>query len=110
MRAQTSREYIEGNKSLADLYRDYRDDCERQHLPFAHSVMFNRIFNGEFNISFFVPKKDLCDLCESYKNANGEEKEQLMERYNTHQREKELSCREKDIDKNNTNNDVYVAV
>ena len=38
LRTQTNREFLEGN-----LYR--------------------RIFNNEFNISFFKPKKDQCDLC-----------------------------------------------
>lgn len=58
LRAQTEREYIEGSKSLADLYRDYKEERERQELPFANSVIFNRIFNGEFNISFYIPTKE----------------------------------------------------
>ncbi|CAH1974850.1 unnamed protein product [Acanthoscelides obtectus] len=50
--AQTTREFIECGKSLADIYRDYKEDQERQQLPYANYVMFNRIFITEFNISF----------------------------------------------------------
>lgn len=64
----------EGDKSLVDLHHDYKEDREIQQLLFANSVMFNRIFNGEFNISSFMPKKDLCNLCEYYKISNEEEK------------------------------------
>lgn len=109
LRAQSTREYIESGKSLADLYRDYKEDRERQQLPFANLVMFNRIFNGEFNISFYVPKKDQCDLCESFKNADEERKQELLNSYNLHQKEKELSRKEKDADKRNPNG-AYVAV
>lgn len=110
LRAQTTREYIEGGKSLADLYRDYKEDRERQQLPFANAVMFNRIFNGEYNISFFVPKKDQCDVCESFQNADDAGKEKLSVSYNLHQREKELSRLEKTKDKNNASNAYQVAV
>jgi hypothetical protein len=36
----------------------------------ANLTLYSRIFNTDFNISFFVPKKDQCSLCESYKNAD----------------------------------------
>ena len=62
LRAQTTREYIEGGRSLADIYRDYQQQCmENNEVP-ASETMFSRIFNYEFNISFFVPKKDQCDF------------------------------------------------
>ncbi|CAG9764545.1 unnamed protein product [Ceutorhynchus assimilis] len=77
LRAQTTREYIEGGKSLADLYRVYKEERERHHLPIANS-------DGEFNISFYAPKKDQCDQCESYKNSDQEGKAKLVESYNLH--------------------------
>lgn len=107
LRAQTTREFIESGKSLADLYRDYKESREKLCLPFANAVMFNRIFNGEYNISFYVPKKDQCDLCESFKNADEECKKTLVESYNQHQEEKVLSRKEKDVDKNKPNVAVY---
>ncbi|CAG5028681.1 unnamed protein product [Parnassius apollo] len=80
LRAQTKRQYISSEKSLADIYRDYKQLREKDGLAIATSSTFNRIFNTEFNISFFVPKKDQCDLCERYKNSDSEEKTQLKPR------------------------------
>lgn len=58
--------------------------------------MYARIFNEEFNISFFTPKKDQCELCISYDNSDSIEKVLLQEKYDTHLKEKVLSRIEKD--------------
>ena len=100
LRAQTTREFICSDKSLADLYRDYKALREENNLAVATPSTFNRIFNTDFNISFFVPKKDQCDLCESYKNANDEEKQKLYQSYEDHLKEKTLARIEKENDKN----------
>lgn len=100
LRSQTTREFIESGKNLSDLYRDYKEEREKELKKYANQVMFNRIFNTEFNISFFVPKKDQCDLCESMKNcADDETKAEIEDRYNEHLKEKELSRQEKESDK-----------
>lgn len=59
---------------------------------------YARIFNTEFNIGFFIPKKDQCDQCEAYKNASIDEKTKLEVAYLQHQEEKELRL-EKAADK-----------
>lgn len=99
LRAQTTREFISSDKCLADLYRDYKSTRENNGLPFATVSTFNRIFNTDFNISFFVPKKDQCDVCECYKNANDEEKRKLSQNYEQHLKEKTLARIEKENDK-----------
>lgn len=110
LRAQTSREYIQCDKSLADLCRDYKDKCTEQNLPFASASTFNRIFNKEFNISFHIPKKDQCDICETFKNANEDQKQSIIESYEKHLKEKELSRREKEKDKRAKIDSTIVAV
>lgn len=100
LRAQTTREFIEGGKSLADLHRDYKNECIEKNIPFANLTMYSRIFNNNFNISFFTPKKDQCDLCSSYNNAKEGEKEVIQEKYDDHLKEKVLSRIEKEEDKN----------
>ncbi|CAG9816980.1 unnamed protein product [Phaedon cochleariae] len=109
LRAQTTREFICSDKSLADLYRDYKILRENNGLPYATTSTFNRIFNTDFNISFFIPKKDQCDLCESYKNADETGKEKLYQNYEQHLKEKTLARIEKDNDKNRTDGTI-VAV
>lgn len=92
-RANTSREFIDGGLTIKELYRNYVSN--REAMPVASCDMYYRIFNTEFNLSFFVPKKDQCDLCESYNNAIGQDKINLEEPYKEHLRQKELSRKEK---------------
>ncbi|KAJ8883793.1 hypothetical protein PR048_015648 [Dryococelus australis] len=87
-RAQISREYLEGNLTVAEMYRK----------PYIRQKkMYKMIFLTEFKISFFKPKKDQCSLCESYKNIN-EVKEKRMQQYEYHIHQKELSRTEKHND------------
>lgn len=110
LRAQTTREYIAGGYSLSSLWRDYRDDCITAGRSHVNLVMYSKIFNEEYNISFFTPKKDQCELCTSFHNAEGEDKEKCREKYEIHQRENELSRREKDEDKKKSNKNFIVSV
>ncbi|KAG5898964.1 hypothetical protein JTB14_004683 [Gonioctena quinquepunctata] len=103
LRAQTTGEFIESSKCLADLYRDYKEERERANKYVASVSMFNRIFRNEFNISFFVPKKDQCDLCKTFKNSDEEKKILLRPTYDQHQREKEMAPIEKKNDKDDIN-------
>lgn len=84
LRAKTSREFIESSKSIADLYHDYKESREAENLEFGSKIMFYRIFNTEFNIAFFNPKKDQCDVCDSFLNADENGKRDLVQAYNTH--------------------------
>ncbi|CAG4958617.1 unnamed protein product [Parnassius apollo] len=77
------------------MYRHYKQERESTQSIAAKYEFYAHIFNTEFNISFFTPKKDQCDLCESYKNALDEEKEALEDGYKDHQKQKELSRKEK---------------
>ena len=108
LRAHTTRSFIDGSRSIADIHRDYVQHCKENDLPFGNYTLFYRIFTEEFNISFFTPKKDQCDLCFEYGNATIEAKEALKERYDNHLIEKQLSRNEKINDK--ANNDAVVAV
>lgn len=73
VRKYTTREFIDGGLSIAELHRHYsRGRSSSQAI--AAKYMYAKIFNTEYNIGFFVPKKDQCDLCESYKNSLDEDK------------------------------------
>ncbi|CAH2092428.1 unnamed protein product [Euphydryas editha] len=108
IRANSKRHYIDGSKTISDLHRDYVEKCKIENVPFASYVTFYRIFTQDFNISFFVPKKDLCDICEAFKNSTEEEKASEKNTYENHIKEKQLSRIEKEKDKNNK--DIFVAV
>lgn len=100
--------FICGSKSISDIYRDYVQICKDQKIPFGNYKLFYRIFTTEFNISFFSPKKDLCDVCTMYNNTKGDKKYNLKNEYDIHLKEIELSRTEKNNDK--LKPDVIVAV
>lgn len=99
LRAQTTREFIDGGKTLSDIHRDYQETCKSEGRQFGNYTMFSRIFRGNFNISFFTPKKDQCSSCEQYKNSDEKGKKALQEKYEMHLKEKEKSRLEKENDK-----------
>ncbi|XP_030759330.1 uncharacterized protein LOC115884790 [Sitophilus oryzae] len=98
-RAHTEKTFIEGSKTIAQLYRDYKIDCVAQGKPHGNLTMYRNIFNYEYNIAFFVPKKDQCQTCVSFQNSNEEEKKTFEENYKNHIEEKNLSREEKIKDK-----------
>lgn len=57
--------------------------------------MLSKILRRDFNISFFTPKKDRCDVCVSYNNSCAAEKAQMQETYDNHHKENELNRSEK---------------
>lgn len=60
--------------------------------------MYQHIFNFNYNIGFFIPKKDLCNTCESYKNTENKTDEiELLQ--NLHLSEKNAVRLEKEDDK-----------
>ncbi|KAG6463739.1 hypothetical protein O3G_MSEX014049 [Manduca sexta] len=95
LRANTSREFIDGGLTLAALHRDYENKRKAADKEVATLYMYSQIFNTEFNISFFIPKKDSCNFCESYKHATSDKKIELEQRYRDHLKEKALSRTEK---------------
>lgn len=108
-RAHTEKKFIEGGKTLAQLYRDYKYDCEKEKKPYANLSLYSKIFNYEFNLAFFSPKKDQCQLCVSYENSDNEGKKQLEKKYIAHLKEKDLSRLEKENDKKMINELNLVA-
>ncbi|CAH1098832.1 unnamed protein product [Psylliodes chrysocephalus] len=108
LRAQTTREYIQSERSFANIYQDYKYLRQANNWPFASESTFQRIFNVQFNIGLFSPKKYLCDLCESYKNASEEKKLKLQQDYEQLLLEKDLARSEKKKDKKES--DAIVVV
>lgn len=115
LRAQTSKEFIDnkefidGGKTIAQLHRDYKTLCNSEGRPSVNYHMYADIFNTEFNISFFVPKKDQCSLCFQFNATNGQTKEALRAEYEKHLKEKALSRTEKASDKAKVNGIFIVA-
>ncbi|CAB3231933.1 unnamed protein product [Arctia plantaginis] len=107
-RANTSKEFIDGSRTIAEVHKDYVDISKRQNVPYGNYMLFYKIFTEDYNISFFKPKKDRCDTCAIYENCENEYKENRKEYYESHLIEKDICREEKAKDKENDN--VITAV
>lgn len=88
LRSSTSREYIGGEKTIVDLWRDFnKEQCGAEKATCEYWLYYD-IFTKEFNLGFFQPKKDRCDLCFEYELASPERKLQLKEKYDDHIKKK----------------------
>ena len=63
---------------MHDLYLQWLPE-NAPTAPAANYRQYTDIFNQEFNISFFISKKDQRDLCLEYKNGSEEDKLKLQE-------------------------------
>ncbi|CAG4961692.1 unnamed protein product [Parnassius apollo] len=93
-RAQTKQDFIEGGYTIAALHRDYIEACKLESKDYVSYQNYYNIFVKDFNISFWVPKKDPCEDCVAF--ANAENKTPLREKYELHLKEKCLSRTEKE--------------
>lgn len=111
VRSATSRQFIDGGLSIAELHRNYKKKREDLNKEPATYDTYAKIFNTEYNIGFFAPKKDQCDQCEAYKNATEDQKTELETKNNEHLEEKDLSRKEKENDKERAkNHEITLAV
>ena len=111
LRAQTTREYIDGSLNIAQMYRYYKAEQEAKGMSVGKKSMYINIFNTKFNISFFQPKKDQCSFCETFKNSTPEEQLNLQQNYEQHIKNKTRSREEKvsDVLKSKENSSIKVA-
>ena len=110
IRDSTTKHYIEGGRTITDIYNDYVSNCKRDNVTSCNFNYFYKIFTSDFNLSFFQPKKDQCETCVAYENASETERENLKASYDQHLVEKELSRKEKEKDKQTLVDKALLAV
>ncbi|KAK9687867.1 hypothetical protein QE152_g35950 [Popillia japonica] len=67
------------------------EKCTEKGIPGVKYSANEKIFNTEFNITFFQRKKDQCSLCTRFANSTDAEKSTLKDKYENHLQEKDLS-------------------
>ena len=95
-RATSSRKYLDSTLSVEKMYNMFCDNF--QDTPPVKLSAYRNIFNQEFNLSFHVPKKDMCDYCEELR-CNSAPSDEDMKRYENHQAFKIASKTERDQDR-----------
>lgn len=114
-RQRVQKKYIDGEiSSVAQMYRLYETWFSENSYDLklkATIRQYRDTFNKSFDISFYIPKKDQCDLCEKLKNSDDHEKGLMETEYNLHIFSKQKSRELKYIDKQESidNNNVITA-
>ncbi|CAG4958791.1 unnamed protein product [Colias eurytheme] len=100
VRKKTKRQYIQAGLTLSKMYSLYENECKEKNVaPAVSEMTYRRIFCTEFNLGFYVPKKDQCILCNKFKQASGESRTNLKKNYDHHIKRKQDCNKEKENDK-----------
>lgn len=104
-RKDTSKLYLENSfHSLMDVYRLYKEKCrDAENTPLSRFA-FNQIL-CKMNVALFQPRKDQCDVCCQFKVGN---LSQTI--YDCHIIAKDRARKEKEIDKQEANENKLVAL
>ncbi|CAG5002002.1 unnamed protein product [Parnassius apollo] len=108
-RKDTKRRYLDKNLNIRRMYLLYKDECLKNGSEPASEITYRRIFSKEYNLSFFVPRKDQCLICTNYAKADTEKKRELEDDYLAHQERKKICNREKEKDKVRSNTDEHFS-
>ncbi|CAH0717701.1 unnamed protein product, partial [Brenthis ino] len=82
-RKDTQRRYLGKNLNIRKMHLLYRDECLKNGSEPASEITYRRIFSKEYNLSFFVPRKDQFLVCTNYAQAETEKKRELEDAHNT---------------------------
>lgn len=100
IRKSSTKLYLDGSLSVSkmfQLYNDWYDESvySSKALTVRH---YRDIVNKNFNLGFFIPKKDQCDVCHIFRN-NSEPTDQEKINYQNHLSNKDEARSLKKIDK-----------
>nr|CAH7733003.1 unnamed protein product [Callosobruchus chinensis] len=99
-RLKSERLFLIPTLNISKMYQLYEEYCKDNCIPHkATESMYRTVFNTEFNLSFFQPKKDLCDICHRYENGSTDEKISMGDEYQLHLKNKNLARALKAADK-----------
>jgi hypothetical protein len=88
-RKESKRTYLSENLNITEMHRLYVKECTSNGSPASSRAIYRRVFCDEFNLSFHVPKKDACSVCEGFKSSSPEQREQQEEAFKEHMKNKE---------------------
>lgn len=104
-RKDTNRKYLDSSLSIRKMYKLYEDECRINNRKAVSEIKYRSIFGQDYNLSFFVPKKDQCLICANYLKADPEKKLKLEENYLQHERRNKVCQNAKKEDKDKATKD-----
>ena len=103
-RASSSKEYLEKGLSLTKMYKMYVEWCGGIGNTPARKNTYRKVFTSEYNIGFFIPKKDKCDICAEFEMATKSRQEVphiLITKHDCHKDDRKFTKSERDSDRAN---------
>ena len=96
-RKTSMRQYLEHSLTISKMYDLY---CQQKWntVP-VKKTSYVKIFNSEFNIGFYKPRKDQCDECDIFEKMTEDDRLKNTGKHQRHLRRKEQSRRHKEVDK-----------
>ncbi|KAK9696009.1 hypothetical protein QE152_g32173 [Popillia japonica] len=88
VRADTSRKYLDSFVNLPTMYRMYEQWYQENSRSKGKLSAYRNIFNNNFNLGFYKPRKDQCRVCVAFENEKNAT-EQMKNNYEIH-----LNCKE----------------
>lgn len=106
-RKNTKRKYLSPELNITKMYQLYKEECVRSNKKAVTSSLYRKIFNNQYNLSFFHPKNDQCSTCVIYEGhvSGNSVTPDIEKKYKEHQSRKEEARREKADDKSRANTD-----
>ncbi|XP_055844901.1 uncharacterized protein LOC129911203 [Episyrphus balteatus] len=89
-RCDSKKKYLEGSLNVSAMWKLFLEEASNTEERNVKISMYRNIFETDFNISFFKPKKDRCDLCEEFKitSSSNNIPESLKQKHESHQQQK----------------------
>ena len=106
-RKDTKRKYLPQELNIRRMHSLYIDKCKETSRKPVKEKVYRNLFCNEYNLSFFHPKKDQCQVCNHFENlkAEGKVDANMQQEYDKHQDRKKMSRLEKEKDKRKAKSD-----
>ena len=86
VRKTATEQFLPTELNIQEMHRLYLEFCDKNGYKAENYDFYKRIFHRRFNLKFLKPKKDQCNICETYKNS--EKSPQIEKAQQKHQRDK----------------------
>ncbi|MEW8546092.1 MAG: OTU domain-containing protein, partial [Candidatus Thiodiazotropha sp.] len=106
-RKDTKRKYLSQDLNIRRMYTLYVEKCSKSGRKPVSEKKYRDVFCNDYNLSFFHPKKDQCQICTRYEHlkSEGTLDAKVQKEYDDHQQRKLRSRQEKEADKKKAKTD-----
>ncbi|KAI4471644.1 dna-directed rna polymerases i ii and iii subunit rpabc2 [Holotrichia oblita] len=72
-RKESLKQYLPGDLNVQIMYRMYKERCRELNKKPEKLWYYRNIFNTNFNLAFYSPRRDICDKCFTHGNKTSAE-------------------------------------